>query len=56
MALARIRLVIKELTKEFAAFRLATVSQDLRYSIRHLARNPSFYNRGTHSGAGHQRL
>ena len=42
MALTRIRLVIKELTKEFAAFRLATLSQDLRYSIRHLARNPSF--------------
>ena len=43
MAFARIRLVIKELTKEFAAFRLATVLQDLRYSIRHLARNPSFF-------------
>jgi putative ABC transport system permease protein len=42
MVLARIPSLIKELTNEFATFRLATVAPDLRYSIRHLVRNPSF--------------
>lgn len=43
MAFLRVRALIKELKDEVAAFRPATIAQDLRYSIRHLSRNPSFF-------------
>lgn len=43
MARTRIRLLMKELVNEFAAFRPASLAQDLRYSIRHLAGRPSFF-------------
>jgi putative ABC transport system permease protein len=41
--MARIRPLINEMAQELAAFRLGTISHDLRYSIRHMAKNPSFF-------------
>ena len=43
MALENLSSVIKGLTNEAATFRPGTILQDLRYSIRHLARNPTFF-------------
>ena len=43
MARERVGSLMKELAHEMVGFRLASMLQDLRYSIRHLGRSPGFF-------------